>query len=52
MGDQQALKTKNEQLNQAISDYNAKIEEYNQLVDDSRKLENEINSNSLQEINI
>ena len=47
---QTELKEQNSQLNEAIADYNAKIDLYNQIVDDSRKLEEEINSNSLTEV--
>lgn len=50
LSEQQALQAKNDQLNVAIADYNAKIDLYNQIVDDSRKLEEEINSNSLTEV--
>lgn len=47
---QNDLKEQNSTLNQSIANYNAKIDQYNQVVDDSRKLEKEINSNSLTEI--
>ena len=52
MREQQNLQAQNGQLNGEIADFNAKIDQYNQIVDDSRKLEEEINSNSLTEVDI
>ena len=47
---QEDLAAQNEALNTAIADYNDKVDLYNQIVDDSKKLEEEINSNSLTEV--
>ncbi len=50
--EQQNLRTENSEINGLISSYNTKIEEYNQIVDDSRKLKQEINSNGLTEVEL
>lgn len=49
---QNELKQQNTELNEKIANYNAKIDEYNKIVDDSRKLEKEINSNGLTEVEL
>lgn len=50
LGEQGKMQAENDRINQMIADYNAKIDEYNRIVEDSRKLGEEINSNSLTEV--